>query len=77
MVKVLAMMKVPTNSAIPAKTSSPCFIPLIEAAIISAWSSASCLPVSVSTRSLGRALSRADFRALCEVPAAARTSISS
>lgn len=46
-VKVLAMMNVPTNRAIPAKTSSAFFRPLMSAAICVAWSSASCLPVVV------------------------------
>lgn len=77
MVNVFAMMKVPTKSAMPAKTSSPCLSPLIEDEIISACSSASSLPVSVSTRSVGSALSSADFSAVWEVPEAAFTSISS
>ncbi len=47
MVKVLAMMNVPTNSAMPAKTSRPVFMPLIAEAIALAWSSASCWPVVV------------------------------
>ena len=38
--KVLAMMNVPTKSEIPAKTSIPCFSPLIDEEIVSAWSSA-------------------------------------
>lgn len=63
MVKVLAMMNVPTKSAMPAKTSSPDLSPLIEEAIISAWSSASCLAVVVSVCPLGSALSKADFSA--------------
>jgi len=77
MVKVLAMMKVPTKSAMPAKTSRPCLRPDIEEEINSAWSSASSLPVVVSTRSAGSALSSAAFSAVWEVPAAAFTSISS
>lgn len=77
MVKVLAMMNVPTKSAIPAKTSRPCFSPLIDAEICSAWSSASCLAVVVSTSFVPSALSSPAFSAVWEVPEAAFTSISS
>lgn len=77
MVKVLAMMNVPTNRAMPANTSRPCFRLLMEAEMASAWSSASCLPVVVSTSFAGRALSSSALSAVWLVPAAARTSISS
>ncbi len=77
MVKVLAMMKVPTKSAMPAKTSSPCFMPLIEEAMASAWSSASFSAVVVSTRSFGSALSSSAFSAAWVTPSFALTSISS
>ncbi len=76
MVKVLAMMKMPTNSAIPAKASRPVFMPSMLLAICSAWSSASFLPVVASTPSRGSTLSTAAFRALWDVPGAAFTSIS-
>ncbi len=75
MVKVLAMMNVPTKSAMPAKTSSPCFRPDIEAEIASAWLSASSCPVVVSTVSFGRALSSSAFSADWLTPAFALTSI--
>jgi len=71
------MMKVPTKRAMPAKTSRPCLRPLIDAEIVSAWSAASLALVVVSTLSAGSALSRAAFRAVCETPGAALTSISS
>ncbi|CAM5319056.1 hypothetical protein SRIMM317S_06823 [Streptomyces rimosus subsp. rimosus] len=75
MVKVLAMMKMPTKSAMPAKTSRPVFMPSMLLAIISAWSSAIFLPVTDSAVS-GSTLSTADFSASWDVPGAAFTSIS-
>ncbi len=47
MVKVLAMMKTPTNSAIPAKTSSPVRMPDMPCSIMRACSSAISSPVEV------------------------------
>ncbi len=59
-VKVLAMMKMPTNRAMPAKTSSIVFMELIDDEIISAWSSAS--------RFAGVGVDRGGAQRLVEVP---------
>ncbi len=75
MVKVLAMMNVPTNRAIPAKTSRAVCMPLIDRAMVSAWSSASCLPVVVRTVPSGSALSSSALSAACETPGFAVTLI--
>jgi hypothetical protein len=69
-VKVFAMMKMPTNSEIPAKTSIAVCMPLMLFLIVSDWSAASFLPVTAFDPA-GRISCAWSFSSLCEVPGAA------